>query len=76
MDRVLQSKTNRRITKDTAMKWLFGAIDAAVLGFTFFLLYGIAADGVGRLNFSFFTNLQFASLKRRALNPLLSAQWL
>ncbi|WP_186671472.1 phosphate ABC transporter permease PstA [Sporosarcina sp. BP05] len=56
MDRVLQSKINRRLTKDSAMKWLFGAVVAAVLGITFFLFYGIGADGVGRLNLSFFTN--------------------
>lgn len=56
MDRVLQSKINRRLTKDTAMKWLFGAIVTTVLGITFFLFYGIGADGVGRLNLSFFTN--------------------
>lgn len=56
MDRVLQSKTNRRLTKDSTMKWLFGGIAAAVLGITFFLFYGIGADGVNRLNLSFFTN--------------------
>ncbi|KAA0948571.1 phosphate ABC transporter permease PstA [Sporosarcina sp. ANT_H38] len=56
MDRVLQSKTNRRIAKDSAMKWLFGAIVAAILGITAFLFYGIGADGVERLNLSFFTN--------------------
>ncbi|MBO0587770.1 phosphate ABC transporter permease PstA [Sporosarcina sp. E16_8] len=56
MDRVLQSKINRRLTKDSAMKWLFAAVVAAVLGITFFLFYGIGADGVGRLNLSFFTN--------------------
>jgi len=56
MDRVLLSKTNRRLSKDSAMKWLFGAIASAVLGITIFLFYGIGADGVDRLNLSFFTN--------------------
>lgn len=56
MVRVLPSKTNRRLAKDSAVKWLFSAAAVLLLAIIAFLFYGIAADGVGRLNLSFFSN--------------------
>ncbi|MER2088159.1 phosphate ABC transporter permease PstA [Sporosarcina sp. JAI121] len=56
MDHNLQAKISRRIAKDSAMKWLFGSAAAILVAVIAFLFYGIGADGVDRLNLSFFTN--------------------
>ena len=52
----LQAKMKRRIVKDTFMKWLFAIASILLVAIIGFLFYGIGADGVGRLNLSFFTN--------------------
>ncbi|CAM3162410.1 phosphate ABC transporter permease PstA [Filibacter tadaridae] len=56
MDNNLLIKTNRRIVKDSIMKWLFGTASFLLIVLIAFLFYGIGADGVGRLNLSLFTN--------------------